>query len=79
MVRRGGGAVKLVILRLEFKLQDMWFGAYWDFQRWEPIQGVYVPWQLDIWICLLPTLPLHIRIIENVNIDLLGYGREAGR
>jgi hypothetical protein len=33
----------------EFKLADMWIGVYWA------DHGGYV----DIWVCLLPCLPLH--------------------
>ena len=32
-------------MRLEFKLQDMWIGAFWK------------PGHL--WVCILPCLPLH--------------------
>ncbi len=40
---------------LEFKLQDMWVGAYWQksFER-----------DLDIWICLIPCFPIHIMYYE---------------
>lgn len=34
-------------VRLEFKLQDLWVGAYWR------------PGHL--WVCLLPCLPLHFQ------------------
>ena len=36
-------------LRIEFKPQDCWVGAFW--QRKGNIQ--------HLWICLLPMLPLH--------------------
>lgn len=36
--------------RLEFKREDCWIGAYWQ------MRGQRV----DIWICLLPMLPIHI-------------------
>lgn len=35
---------------LERKLEDFWIGAYW---KWSVER-------LDVWICLLPCLPLHI-------------------
>ncbi len=34
-------------VRLEFKPQDFWLGAYWDKE--------------NLWICLLPMLPIHFR------------------
>ena len=34
----------------EFKLQDLWIGAYWK----------RIGNCVDIWICLLPCVPLHI-------------------
>ena len=36
-------------IRLEFKLQDVWIGAYWK------RLGNCV----DVWVCLVPCLPLH--------------------
>lgn len=37
------------LLQLEWKLQDMWGGVYWE----------NTPERFDIWICLIPCLPLH--------------------
>jgi hypothetical protein len=37
--------------RLEFKPQDMWVGVFW--KKNGPL--------LDVWICLLPMVPIHIR------------------
>lgn len=36
-------------IRLEFKLQDMWCGLFW-INRKEYI---------DVWICIIPCLPIH--------------------
>lgn len=56
-------------IRLEFKLADCWIGVYWktDTHIWH---GEYVAEAKDIrvhtrythhvWICLIPTLPIHI-------------------
>ena len=38
-------------IRLEAKLADMWIGIFWKVSQ----LGT-----LDIWICLLPCLPIHI-------------------
>jgi hypothetical protein len=40
--------------RLEFKKRDCWIGAYWD------DDPDYMPLSGNLWICLLPMLPLHI-------------------
>jgi len=37
-------------VRLEFKLADLWVGAFWARRN----DGLHV------WICLLPCLPIHI-------------------
>jgi hypothetical protein len=36
-------------VRLEYKLADMWIGAFWD-RKGDT---------LHVWVCLLPCLPLH--------------------
>lgn len=38
-----------VRVRLEFKLADMWIGAYSEHNKY----------RADIWICLIPCVPLH--------------------
>lgn len=42
-------------LRIEFKLEDMWIGAYW--RRTAEIFGEHVTF--DLWVCLVPCLPIH--------------------
>ncbi len=39
--------------KLEFKLQDLWIGAFWKRDHTNSIQ--------HLWICLVPCLPLHIQ------------------
>ena len=36
-------------IRLEFKLEDLWVGAFWRKK-----DG-----RFDVWVCILPTLPIH--------------------
>jgi hypothetical protein len=52
-------------IRLEFKPQDLWVGLYWRrrYPRYEGLRladrrGVIV--YCDVWICLVPMLPLHL-------------------
>lgn len=44
----------------EFKLQDCWIGAYW--KRIESSSVSCERVQVDVWVCLLPCLPLHVRL-----------------
>lgn len=37
-------------VRLEFKVEDMWVGVFWK---------RITPSHFDLWICLLPCLPVH--------------------
>gem|GEM_PF-6998890 len=39
-------------IKIEWKQQDMWIGVFW--------KDTFIR---DIWICLLPCLPIHIRWI----------------
>lgn len=39
-------------IQLEFKLEDLWVGMYW--KRSED--------RTDVWVCLLPCLPIHFII-----------------
>jgi hypothetical protein len=53
-------------VRLEFKPQDLWIGVYWK----KTNRKVYIDrwtwtWELNIWICVIPTVPIHILICEN--------------
>lgn len=51
--RRQGCFLNTVItwhLRLEWKLADFWIGCFWKSE-----DGHF-----DLWICLLPCLPLHL-------------------
>lgn len=37
----------------EWKLEDFWIGVFWKNQ--EDV--------LDVWVCLLPCVPLHVRLV----------------
>lgn len=43
-------------LRIEWKPQDCWVGVFW--QRTPFVGGAE---RLDVWVCLLPMLPIHYR------------------
>jgi hypothetical protein len=54
-------------VRLEFKIEDMWIGVYWKsscttLAHMDGKEPEVTYNQLDIWVCLLPCLPIHITI-----------------
>lgn len=44
-------------MRFEFKLEDFWIGAFW--RREDDRKCPFI----DLWICLVPCVPLHITLI----------------
>jgi len=46
-----------ISLRLEFKWQDMWVGAYPEVK-----EGIISRRHLHVWVCILPMLPIHITV-----------------
>lgn len=49
-------------IRVEFKPEDCWIGAFW--RTTETCMGFR--WQFDLWICIVPMLPIHITT-EGIN------------
>ena len=47
--------------RLEWKIEDMWVGAYWKPGYTQTDNGPRW-WWTDIWICVIPCVPLHLTI-----------------
>jgi len=50
---------KMGSISLEFKIEDCWVGAFWKTNNIQTVEGD-VKFSTDIWICLLPCLPIHI-------------------
>ena len=52
---------------LEFKLQDCWIGVFWKRDSYETYhrRGIDNPalpaigYSFDLWVCLIPMLPIH--------------------
>ncbi len=44
----------LMKVSLEWKLQDLWIGAYWD-------NRTYI---FHLWICIIPCVPIHIELFK---------------
>ena len=51
---------RLTDITLEFKLEDLWVGAFWKRQNVQ-ITDHTICHNTDIWICIIPCFPLHIR------------------
>ncbi len=47
--------------RVEFKLADMWVGAFWKVQR-----PLGTRQRFDVWVCLLPMVPIHVWFYRRV-------------
>lgn len=57
-------------IQLEFKKEDCWIGFFWKTKKfYNPHAGMYKPngtpvirveYTRDIWICIVPMLPIHI-------------------
>jgi hypothetical protein len=48
-------------IKLEFKLEDAWVGVFWKHScRMNEFCGRKIIKKTDVWICLVPCLPLHI-------------------
>lgn len=44
------GVTRRWFCRLEWKPQDLWVGVFWKRDY---------PWQLDVWVCIVPMVPIH--------------------
>ncbi len=59
-------------IRLEFKWEDVWVGAFWrktdlrgcsgvvEYGAYDPKARRHPDAQYDLWICLLPCLSIHL-------------------
>lgn len=48
-------------VRLLWEPRDLWVGAYWDFKQPVPCEECTEHWTLDVYVCLIPVLPLRLR------------------
>ena len=49
----------LVTVKLEVKWADMWIGAFWQKGEYDYLPQIQA---YDLWICLVPCLPLHFHL-----------------
>jgi hypothetical protein len=57
----------MITLRLEFKLEDFWVGAFWRVTR-AKVGDKEPCLAFDLWVCLVPCLPLHLTIWRKLEI-----------
>ena len=57
-------AMKLRFARFKFKKEDFWIGIFWKKNAWCNGES------LDIWICLLPMIPLHLQWTGKVDREV---------
>ena len=63
-------------ITLEFKPRDMWIGVYWR-KTLECAIDLEVEIKVtDIWICIIPTLPIHIKKQTVTDMPLQGQHYE---
>jgi len=54
--------MKIVKVNMRFKLQDFWIGVFWkSYSNWPTKEFKFI----DIWICLVPCFPLHVKLYKN--------------
>jgi hypothetical protein len=63
--------MKITRARLELKVEDLWIGIFWKHGYANFDEGPKRMWT-DIWICLVPCVPLHVTILYKVAICLNG-------
>lgn len=67
--------MKLTRIRLEFKLEDMWVGVFWKHGFATLDSGKKKLWT-DIWLCLLPCLPVHLTVVHKTFIPFESNNNE---
>jgi hypothetical protein len=59
----------ITLLRFEWKLADMWIGIFWKHTTCS-VDNTEKVLSTDIWVCLLPCVPLHVALMWPVTIDI---------
>lgn len=59
--------VRITRAKFEWKVEDLWVGVFWKHGDITTDEGQKRMWT-DVWICLLPCVPLHLTITYDVTI-----------
>jgi hypothetical protein len=51
-------------IRLEFKIEDLWVGLFWKSKYQAAGGGKWERSEYDLWICLIPCVPIHLRWVS---------------
>lgn len=55
--------MKVALARFEWKVEDFWIGVFWKVRPEIYYSAKFNdPWLLDVWICLIPCVPFHLRL-----------------
>jgi len=57
----------ILYAKFELKIQDMWIGAFWKSTKAKTDKGE-TQVAIEIWICLIPCIPLHITIWNPISV-----------
>lgn len=58
---------KITRVAIEWKLQDLWVGVFWR-HGYAAFDDGAKRMFTDVWICVLPCIPLHITLIYSTPI-----------
>lgn len=76
--------MRLTRLRVEARIRDLWIGCYWKHTMVYTDKGPEKGFT-DVWICLVPCIPIHITITHSLIISFdnetndIDYPKQVGR
>lgn len=68
--------MKLTRCRFELKWQDLWIGVFWK-TTYACTDSGKVPFATDVWICLLPCVPLHLKVFHHFTMPFDSEAADA--
>lgn len=73
-----------IAAQFQWEPRDLWIGVFWRLERWRAeITGwdrkhgdLRNPWSLHIYVCLVPTVPLHIYVMRTLRPPRLTHAED---